>query len=134
MIYFTRNLDPTPPTTPLLYPSAIFQGATQLSPLQIRLSVENKNTWQDDEDENSGSGKSKNSDEITGYGRFCHGKSGSNAPSWWAPDKGYFQRSCCLKKTTYCFGQRICLCRNKKIELYIYVLIYRPYCICNQQN
>ena len=43
-------------------------------------------TWRDDENENSGSGKSKNSNGISGYGQFCHGKSGSNTPPWWAPD------------------------------------------------
>ena len=42
MIYFTRNCDPTPPATPLLYPCTIFQEAAQLSPFQIRLSVEKK--------------------------------------------------------------------------------------------
>ena len=39
-----------------------------------------QNTRRDDEDENSGSGKSKNINGISGYGRFFHGKSGSNTP------------------------------------------------------
>ena len=35
---------------------------------------------QDDEEENSGSGKLKNFYGISGYDRFFHGKSGSNTP------------------------------------------------------
>ena len=42
-----------------------------------RLSVENKNTRCYD---NSGSGKSKKFNGISGYGRLLHRKSGSNTP------------------------------------------------------
>ena len=42
--------------------------------------MENKNTRRDDKDENSRSGKSKNFNGISGYGRFFHWKSGSNTP------------------------------------------------------
>ena len=38
------------------------------------------NTGRDDDEENSGSGKSKNFHGISGYGKFLHGKSGSNTP------------------------------------------------------
>ena len=52
-----------------------------------------KNTGRDDKDENSGSGKSKNFHGISGYGRFFHGKFGSNIPSLVGPKERSFMSS-----------------------------------------
>ena len=74
-------LDPTPPGRPLSTHGAMFPRGCSIVTVLKRAFSREQNTRRDDEEENSGSGKSKNFYEISGYGRFLHGKSGFNISS-----------------------------------------------------
>ena len=76
--FFTRNLDQTPPSSPLIYPGIIFLGSRSIVTVFKGAICRKQNTRRDGDEENSGFGKSKTSHKIFGYGRFFHGKLETN--------------------------------------------------------